>query len=63
MIIDITGIELLPGNNGKACPENGTYPLFECCYDEYDYMLCCSEGAFCVFLLGLAFGQWDSPTA
>ena len=46
MIIDVTGIELTPGNNGKYCKGNGNYTdkngfSFECCCDECDYMLCC----------------------
>ena len=46
MIIDITGIELTPGNNGKDCLGNGHHfdengkPI-ECCCDECDYLLCC----------------------
>ena len=46
MIIDVTGIELKPGNwgkdclgNGKCCDENGK--IIECCCDECDYMMCC----------------------
>ena len=48
MIIDITGIEFTPGNNGKDCLANGTHfyengePI-ECCCDECDYMICCFE--------------------
>ena len=46
MIIDITGIELTPGNNGIDCKGNGKHldengNLIECCCDECDYMLCC----------------------
>lgn len=46
MIIDITGIELIPGNNGKDCPGNGNWfdengNRTECCCDECDYLLCC----------------------
>ena len=46
MIIDITGIELTPGNGGKDCKGNGNHfdengKLYECCCDECDYMLCC----------------------
>ena len=46
MIIDITGIELTPGNQWQDCRGNGSHydkdgnPL-ECCCDECDYMLCC----------------------
>lgn len=48
MIIDITGIELIPGNNGNDCPGNGEHydkngNRIECCCDECDYMLCCLE--------------------
>ena len=49
MIIDVTGVELIPGNGGKNCPGNGEHideygvPI-ECCCDECDYMLCCYEG-------------------
>ncbi len=43
MIIDITGTQLIPGNNGDDCPGNGLYPDFECCCNECDYMLCCLE--------------------
>ena len=42
MLIDVTGIELIPGNSGKDCPGNGLNG-YECCCDECDYMLCCSE--------------------
>ena len=46
MILDITGIELIPGNKGKDCPGNGNHMdksgnLIECCCDECDYMICC----------------------
>ncbi len=46
MIIDVTGIELTPGNRGKDCLGNGTHfdedgELVECCCDECDYMKCC----------------------
>ncbi len=48
MIIDITGIELTPGNNRINCRGNGAYTdkdgiLVECCCEECDYMLCCLE--------------------
>lgn len=42
MIVDVTGIEIIPGNFGKECKGNGIY-VFECCCDECDYMRCCSE--------------------
>ncbi len=47
MIVDITGIVLLPGNGGKDCLGNGEHfyedgtPI-ECCCDECDYLLCCT---------------------
>ena len=46
MLIDVTGIELTPGNCGNDCLGNGEHfddrgnPI-ECCCDECDYMLCC----------------------
>ena len=43
MIIDITGTALIPGNNGRDCPGNGENPGIECCCDECDYLLCCTE--------------------
>lgn len=48
MIIDITGIELTPGNNGIDCLGNGEHfyadgsPI-ECCCDECAYMKCCFD--------------------
>ena len=42
MIRDVTGIELIPGNNGEDCPGNGNHidssgmPI-ECCCDECNY--------------------------
>lgn len=46
MIIDVTGIELTPGNCGNDCFGNGKHfdkhgNSIECCCDECDYMLCC----------------------
>ena len=46
MIIDVTGIELTPGNLGKDCLGNGEHfdedgIPYELCCDECDYMLCC----------------------
>lgn len=41
MIIDVTGIKLIPGNFGKDCPGNGENA--ECCCDECDYILCCLD--------------------
>ena len=43
MIIDITGVKLIPGNYGKDCPGNGTSPIIECCCNESDYFLCCID--------------------
>ena len=43
MIIDVTGTILVPGNEGKDCPGNGTNPEIECCCDECDYMMCCFD--------------------
>ncbi len=48
MIIDITGIELTPGDNGNYCKGNGEHfdehgNLIECCCDECDYLLCCTS--------------------
>lgn len=47
MIIDVTGIELTPGNNGFDCLGDGRHfdsmgKLIECCCDECDYMICCA---------------------
>ena len=41
LITDVTGVMLIPGNQGNDCPGNGTNPNIECCCDECDYMLCC----------------------
>jgi len=46
MIVDVTGVVLIPGEGGKNCPGNGrTYDekgkKIECCCDECDYMQCC----------------------
>ena len=46
MIVDVTGIELLPGNNGIDCKGNGEHideqgNIIECCCDECDYFMCC----------------------
>ena len=48
MILDVTGVELIPGNEGRDCPGNGEHidrngELIECCCDECDYMLCCTD--------------------
>lgn len=53
MIIDVTGIELTPGNDGEYCKGNGKHfddngNLIECCCDECNYLLCCtSDDANC----------------
>ena len=39
MIVDVTGIVLIPGNGGRDCPGNGE--TGECCCDECDYMIKC----------------------
>lgn len=46
MILDVEGIELTPGNNGKDCLGNGKHShkdgrIIECYCDECDYMVCC----------------------
>ena len=46
MIVDISGIILIPGNLGRDCPGNGTHPDIECCCNECDYMLCCIDEIF-----------------
>ena len=43
MIVDVTGVPLIPGNGGKDCPGNGKNPEYECCCDECDYMMVCFE--------------------
>ena len=48
MIVDITGIELTPGNDGKYYKGNGEHfdeqgILIECCCDECNYLLCCTS--------------------
>ena len=43
MIIDITGVPLLPGNCGKDCPGNWKFAGIHCCCDACDYMMCCLE--------------------
>ncbi|MBQ2816196.1 MAG: hypothetical protein IJE65_05980 [Clostridia bacterium] len=50
MIIDVTGIELTPGNRGRDCLGNGRHfdergKRIECCCDECDYYLCCLKGS------------------
>ena len=41
MILDVTGVELVPGNFGQECPGNGEHMDIECCCEECDYMRCC----------------------
>lgn len=46
MIIDITGISLMPGNLGRDCLGNGAHTdengnEIPCCCDGCDYMQCC----------------------
>ncbi len=43
MILDITGIHLIPGNRGMDCPGNGAVPGVECACEECDYGMCCWE--------------------
>jgi len=43
MIIDITGTLLTPGNFGKDCLGNGEHDDIECCCDECDYLICCTN--------------------
>ena len=51
MIVDISGIEITPGNGGENCRGNGTYSdeqgrLIECCCEECDYASCCASTDF-----------------
>lgn len=44
MFDDVTGIPLVPGNEGKYCLGNGKQKdvfgnLIDCCYDECDWFL------------------------
>ena len=46
--IDVTGIKLTPGNEGKDCDGNGEHfdedgYLIECCCDECDFLMMCME--------------------
>ena len=45
-MIDVTSVELTPGDS-KRCKGNGEHPDFECCCDECNYYLAC-------------FPEWDS---
>ena len=47
MIVDITGVVLIPGNQGRECPGNGEDPNAECCCDECDYLRCCYVSQDC----------------
>lgn len=40
MIIDVSAVELIPGNYGQDCPGNGFNGDIECCCDECEYMMC-----------------------
>ena len=46
MIIDVTGVELTPGEGGVHCLGNGEHTCADgtpipCCCDECDYLMCC----------------------
>lgn len=46
MFIDVTGIELTPGNNGLDCLGDGQHKdedgnVIECCCDECNFLMCC----------------------
>ena len=43
MILDSTGIKLIPGNLGADCPGSWERAGMNCCCDECDYLLCCIE--------------------
>ena len=38
MIIDVSGIKLIPGNRGKECPGSWEFADWDCCCDECDYI-------------------------
>ncbi len=45
---DVEHIVLLPGNQGKDCPGNGSHfwengEQIECCCDECNYWFCCND--------------------
>ncbi len=49
MFIDVTGVKLIPGNNGDNCPGNGeTFDengeLIGMCCDECNFLMCCLPG-------------------
>lgn len=46
MLKDVTGVPIIPGNDGKDCPGNGSNPDIECCCGECDYMLRCLDPQF-----------------
>ncbi len=53
MITDVTGVVLFPGKGGQDCPGNGQGRdrqgnAIECCCDECDYRMCCTEDTDCV---------------
>lgn len=41
MIDPSTGTKLTPSPAGRECLGNGTWPGYECCCDECDYLLEC----------------------
>jgi len=43
MIIDVSGIVLVPGICGEDCPGSWENAGIDCCCDECDYMMCCLE--------------------
>ena len=50
MIIDVTGIELIPGKRGKRCPgggncKDGNQEVIICC-NECDYLVCCTSRCY-----------------
>ena len=51
MILDVTGIGLMPGDLGRDCLGNGKHldkygHFIECCCDECDYLQCCCTEAW-----------------
>lgn len=42
MILDVTGVYLIPSHDGKGCPGNGTYKDSEGCVIK----CCCEECSF-----------------
>ncbi len=43
MIIDVSGIVLVPGKCGEDCPGSWENAGMDCCCDECDYLMCCLE--------------------